>query len=148
MTPDAIPTDSTVFFFHLQRQPLETALPKLLLKTLKRGWRAAVCMPDSGRLARLSEALWAVPHEWILPHGFGEASYPERHPIWLATDLARPNAAEVVFLCHGIWRHEHVFSADVRRLCLMLEPGDLDATQSARALWQGLQESQRILVKI
>jgi DNA polymerase-3 subunit chi len=31
-----------VLFYHLQRRPLESALPQLLEKSLERGWRVIV----------------------------------------------------------------------------------------------------------
>lgn len=143
-----IPEGCTVFFFHLQRQALESALPKLLLKTLKQNWRAALCIPSKTRLEQVSEALWAVPHEWILPHGFGDAPYPDQQPIWLADTVQRPNNAEVVFLCDGSWQQELEIGAGIQRLCLMIEPSDIEATKTARALWQDIPAEQRKLVKI
>ena len=137
----------TVFFFHLQRQALEVALPKLLLKTLRQNWRAALCIPNKKRLEQISDALWAVPHEWILPHGFADAPYPEKQPIWLAETLQRPNNAEVVFLCDGSWQQEIEIDT-IQRLCLMIEPADIEATHHARSLWQTVPEEQRKLVKI
>lgn len=143
-----IPETCTVFFFHLHRQALEAALPKLLLKTLKQNWRAALCIPSTTRLEQVSAALWAVPHEWILPHGFGDTPYPEKHPIWLAETLQRPNNAEVVFLCDGSWQQVAMIDSAVQRLCLMIEPGDVVATQNARALWQVVVPERRKFVKI
>lgn len=144
----SIPETCTVFFFHLQRQALETAMPKLLLKTLHKNWRAMLCIPTAARLEQVSAALWAVPHEWILPHGFGDTPYPEQHPIWLAETLQRPNHAEVIFLCDGSWQMLTEIEAGVQRLCLMIEPGDTEATGHARTLWQEIPAEQRQLVKI
>lgn len=143
-----IPEGCTVFFFHLQQQALESALPKLLLKTLRQNWRAALCIPSKMRLEQVSEALWTVPHEWILPHGFGDAPYPDKQPIWLADTVQRPNNAEVVFLCDGSWQQELKIEEGIQRLCLMIEPSDIEATKNARALWQDIPAEQRKLVKI
>ena len=143
-----IPENCTVFFFHLQRQALESALPQLLLKTLKQNWRAALCIPTATRLEQVSAALWAVPHEWILPHGFGDAPYPEQQPIWIAETLQRPNDAEVVFLCDGSWQQTFEIDPKIQRLCLMIEPNDIEATRHARTLWQSVPAEQRKLVKI
>jgi DNA polymerase-3 subunit chi len=44
-----------VFFYHLERQPLEAVLPKLLSMSLERGWRAVVQAGSEER----SEALAA-----------------------------------------------------------------------------------------
>ena len=37
---------SEILFYHLERQSLEEALPKLLEASLKLGWRAVVQAPD------------------------------------------------------------------------------------------------------
>ena len=45
-----------VYFYHLQRQPLEAVLPTLLEKSLEKGWRAVVRATSDERLAALDGA--------------------------------------------------------------------------------------------
>lgn len=143
-----LPAETEVYFFHLQRRALETVLPKLLLKTLQRQWRACVWLKDDEGLSQISEALWTIPHEWILPHGLADEPYPERHPIWLNRDQASPNNAEVLFLCHGIWQQELHFPVNLVRVCFMIEPTDQAATQKARTIWGQCTPEQRTHIKV
>ena len=52
-----------VFFYHLERQPLDRVLPSLLEKTLERGWKAVVRVGNEQRLEALDLALWTFRDE-------------------------------------------------------------------------------------
>ena len=72
-----------VRFYHLQRSALEQALPKLLEKTLERGWRAVVMAGSEDRVEALNAVLWNYSREGFLPHGSKKDGYPGRQPVWL-----------------------------------------------------------------
>ena len=50
-----------VWFYHLERSPLDQVLPDLLDKTLKRGWRALVRTSEPARIEHLDGWLWSWP---------------------------------------------------------------------------------------
>ena len=94
-----------VRFYHLQRSALEQALPKLLEKTLERGWRAVVMAGSEDRVEALNAVLWNYSREGFLPHGSKKDGYPDRQPVWLTDQDENPNAATVLFLVDGVdWR--------------------------------------------
>ena len=89
-------------FYHLQRSVLELALPKLLEKTLERGWRAVVMAGSEERVEALNTELWNYVAEGFLPHGSKKDGHPERQPVWLTDQDENPNAAAVLFLVDGV----------------------------------------------
>ena len=54
-----------VYFYHLERQPLETVLPQLLEKTLARGWRAVVQIGLAERVEAISTLLWSYRDDFF-----------------------------------------------------------------------------------
>lgn len=79
-----------VWFYHLQRQPLEKVLPTLLEKSLERGWRVVV-QAEAGQLAPLDDMLWSYAPESFLPHGLSGAD----QPILLTSETGNENSANI-----------------------------------------------------
>ncbi|MFL2541307.1 MAG: DNA polymerase III subunit chi [Candidatus Latescibacterota bacterium] len=80
-------------FYHLQRSALELALPKLLEKTLERGWRAVVMAGSEERVEALNTVLWNYVAEGFLPHGSKKDGHPERQPVWLTDQDEKPQCS-------------------------------------------------------
>ena len=58
-----------VSFYHLTARPLESALPRLLERTLESNSRAVVITSSDERVEMLDDLLWTYdPASW-LPHG-------------------------------------------------------------------------------
>lgn len=69
-----------VDFYHLQRWPLEQALPPLLSKVLESGQRAVVLTASRERAEALSAVLWTwKPDSW-LPHGTPSDGFDAEQP--------------------------------------------------------------------
>lgn len=123
-----------VFFYHLQRQPLESVLPSLLAKTLSRGWTAVVESTNPQRLAMLDEHLWIYTDDSFLPHSLDSEPDAAHEPIVLTASSANPNGANVRFLIDGA-----ALPADpeaYERIVLMFDGNDEDALRAARANWK------------
>jgi DNA polymerase III subunit chi len=121
-----------VRFYHLQRTPLEAALPPMLEKTLERGQRAVVMAGSEERVEHLAGHLWTYDERSFLPHGSARDGHAERQPIWLTAQDENPNAAQVLFLTDG--------AASTRvedyTLCVELFDGnDAAAVTAARERW-------------
>jgi DNA polymerase III subunit chi len=121
-----------VRFYHLQRTPLEAALPPMLEKTLERGQRAVVMAGSEERVEHLAGHLWTYNERSFLPHGSTRDGYADRQPIWLTAQDENPNAAQVLFLTDG--------AASTRvedyTLCVELFDGnDAAAVTAARERW-------------
>src|SRR5688572_22657331 len=90
-----------VYFYHLERQPLEAVLPQLLEKTLARGWRAVVQVGVAERVEAISTLLWSYRDDAFLPHGSKADGHAGRQPIWLTDNAERPNEPHVSFFLDG-----------------------------------------------
>jgi len=130
---------SEVFFYHLQRQPLETVLPRLLEKARERGWRALVRVATEERLAALDDHLWTYADESFLAHGSDREADAEEHPILLTTGEVNRNNAAILFLIEGAPLPPDL-SAFVRVMYL-LDGSDEDAVAGGRNAFRALRDA-------
>jgi DNA polymerase III subunit chi len=122
-----------VFFYHLQGQSLEQALPQLLERTLQRGWKAVVRASSAERLKALDDHLWTFRDESFLPHGMQDDAQAGSFPIVLALGDARLNDAEVCFSVDGA---QLPASEGWTRVVLIFDGGDAEALDAARLQWK------------
>ncbi|MBK8176035.1 MAG: DNA polymerase III subunit chi [Rhodospirillales bacterium] len=123
---------SDVAFYHLQRSPLEDALPKLLEKTLAAGKRALVLASSSERIEVLAVHLWTYQPDSWLPHGTAQDGSPEVQPIWLATRDENVNGASYLFLTDGA---DSTTVAAFERCFDLFDGNDPAAVIAARSRW-------------
>ncbi len=129
---------SEVRFYHLTRATLETALPRMLEKTLERGQRAVVRASSQERVEALTAWLWTYRDRSFLPHGSAKDGDGELQPVWLTDQDERPNGAQVLFLTDGAVSGR----LDDYALCAVLFDGnDEAALAAAREQWRGLKDS-------
>jgi DNA polymerase-3 subunit chi len=121
-----------VRFYHLQRMPLERALPMLLERTLDRGWRAVVQADSQQRVEALNGQLWTYGKDSFLPHGTEREGDAELQPVWLTHREENPNGANVLFLVDGA---ESAHLADYELCCDMFDGRDEAAVAQARGRW-------------
>lgn len=137
-----------VWFYHLQRQPLEQVLPNLLERSLARGWRVVVQAVSRRRLAQLDDLLWAYDPESFLPHGARADGAPETQPIYLTIDAENPNAADVRFFVEGAPVAPVLAdpaSAPRQRAMVMLDGEDDAAVIAARVEYKELKAAGHAL---
>jgi DNA polymerase-3 subunit chi len=120
-------------FYHLQRMPLDRALPKLLEKVLERGLRAVVVAGSEERVEALNTALWTYEQESFLPHGSARDGNAEAQPIWLTVEDENPNGATVLVLTDGA---DSAQLDRFERCVLMFDGTDEEALAAARRRWQ------------
>lgn len=127
-------TDMTpVFFYHLERQTLESVLPKLLAASLERGWRVVVQTGSEERAEALASHLWSFEEESFLPHGTKSDGFPDLQPIWLTAVDENPNAANVRFYVDGAAVGD---LAGLTRAVILFDGNDAEALDRARAGWK------------
>jgi DNA polymerase-3 subunit chi len=122
-----------VFFYHLERQPLEAVLPKLLATSLERGWRVVVQAGSGERAEALAAHLWSYDEESFLPHGTKADGFPDLQPIWLTAADENPNDANVRFYVDGA---EVGLIEGLTRAVILFDGNDPDAVDAARAGWK------------
>lgn len=122
-------------FYHLEGQSLHDVLPTLLERTLARGWRAVVQVPDVEARDALDRHLWTYRDDSFLPHGPSGATHAARQPIALTTGEDNPNGANVRFCADGATPPD---AAPYERLVILFSSDDDQALKRARALWPKL----------
>lgn len=122
-----------VMFYHLERQGLDEVLPKLLGKTLERGWRAVVQAGSKPRVDAINAALWTFQDDSFLPHGREEDGFPSEQPIYLTTGDETPNGARIRFVVDGA--QCQAFDA-FDRVVFVFDGADAEAVKRARDDWK------------
>jgi DNA polymerase III subunit chi len=122
-----------VWFFHLDKQPLEHVLPRIVGSSLTRGWRMVIETALPERVAKLSDMLWASEDVAFLPHGFAGEPSPENQPVWLTATAENPNSAQVRVFLDGA---KPADISNLKRGVLMFDGNDGQAIEAARAEWK------------
>ena len=120
-------------FYHLKTTPLERALPRLLERALKDGYRVLVVASSSERVEHLNQVLWTYDDASFLPHGSARDGNAERQPIFLTASEGNPNAATMLMLVDGA-RGSGIES--FQRVCDMFDGNDEAAVEDARQRWR------------
>lgn len=130
---------TAVGFYHMTTSSAESALAKLMAKTLGAEKRALICCAKD-HIKALSSALWAHDQGSWLPHGVeaqddGDA---DLCPIWLAEGVGEnPNGAHFFFFVDSA----PLDKIDQAERAFILFDGRADeAVQAARGHWTSLKD--------
>ncbi len=125
-----------VSFYHLQAQPLEQVLPRLLEKVSERGLKALVRLQTDTLKEQLNTVLWTYTAQSFLPHGDDTDELPEKQPILLTSKSdENANDASVLVLLEDADASD---IADFDRCLYMFNGDDPDSLQAARSRWKTL----------
>jgi DNA polymerase-3 subunit chi len=128
MTKDEM---TETLFYHLERRALEDVLPKLVEKSLERGWRALIRCESAERAEAIDTLLWTYDEESFLPHaahGDGEA---ERQPVLITVEPGNANAAQALFLVGAAAPLDWTGYDDFVRVVLIFDGRDAGAEETA-----------------
>jgi DNA polymerase-3 subunit chi len=131
-----------IFFYHLERSSLETALPELLEKTLEAKKRALVLAQFDAQVEELSDVLWAYKSESWLPHGTSTDGFAAQQPVWLSSLDENANGSSFLFLTNGA-ASDNV--AEYERCFELFDGNNPDAVISARKRWKVYKEAEHKL---
>lgn len=129
---------SEISFYHLQRQSLEHALPKLLQRVAGADMRAVVIADTVERIEALNTLLWTYDPGSFLAHGTSNDGPAERQPIYLTTQDENPNDASVLVLLDG---REVAGLADYERVLDLFDGNDETAVEAARNRWASYKDA-------
>jgi DNA polymerase-3 subunit chi len=129
-----------IWFYHLQRQPLERALPQLIEKSLAKGWRVAVQAMSEERLDALDVWLWTYADASFLAHGRARDGDPELQPIYLTAGTENPNGAALRLFVDGAEIAPALAAANpaYARVLNLFDGNNPEEVERARAQWQEL----------
>lgn len=130
-----------IWFYHLQTQPLERALPGLLEQSLKRGWRVVLQAGSDERLEALDALLWTYSEAGFLAHGRAGDGDAEMQPVYLTAGGENPNGARLrLFVDCADVAAALAQAEDYERVILMFDGNDADQLDAARAQWKKLKD--------
>ena len=126
-----------VLFYHLERMPLEAVLPKLVERSIARGWRAVVQAGSEERVDALDTLLWTYDQDSFIPHGTAKDGHPELQAVFLTTGEMNPNGAAIRFLVDGA---DCADLSGLERAVFMFDGHDPEAVARARVQWKALKD--------
>jgi DNA polymerase III subunit chi len=126
-----------VRFYHLMTRSLEHALPKLLEKSVERGWRVMVLAASDERVEALDQHLWTYDPASFLPHGAARDGFVAEQPVFITCTDETPNGATVLMLTDGM---ESERITDFELVCDLFDGNDDDAVAAARQRWKRCKE--------
>ena len=130
-----------VWFYHLQRQPLEQVLPILAGKAIERGWRVAVQTVDALRLKALDDHLWTFKDESFLPHAPAGDPRAARQPLVLTAEAGNPNNAALRLYVEGAEIDLAPDEPGYERLMLLFDGRNDAELDAARGQWKRLKNA-------
>jgi len=130
-----------IWFYHLQDQRLERALPALIEQSLARGWRVVVQAASEERLDALDEALWTYSDASFLAHGRARDGDAAMQPVYLTTDGDNPNGAKLRLFVDCADVDGTLGAAAYERVILLFDGNDADQLDAARLQWKRLKEA-------
>lgn len=125
------------WFYHLEASTLEGVLPGLLEKTLEKGWRALVKLPQE-KLAEMDAFLWTFRDDAFLPHGRDDEPMETLQPILLSATKDSAEGFDAVFLIDGA---ELSDMAGVSRAMVMINGRSQEDITRERGRWKALKEA-------
>lgn len=126
------------WFYHLEASTLKGVLPNLLIKTLSKGWRALVRLPDGTDLTDWDDYLWTYQDQSFLPHGREDQGRADQQPVLIANSTGSADGFDVVFLIDGA----DVAAVDgVTRVIIMIDGRSQEAIARERGRWKALKDS-------
>lgn len=126
-----------VSFYHLERQGVEAALPRLLEKVLSAGHKVAVFLGEA-RIKELDEALWTYDPASFLPHGAEGGANADLQPIYLTSSHDVPNGADVLVMLDASVPSD---LSPFARCLYMFDAREEGATQQARVDWKTFKDA-------
>lgn len=125
------------WFYHLEASTLEAVLPDLLEKTLAKGWRALVKLPQE-KLAEMDQFLWTFRDEAFLPHGRDDEPKADQQPILLSAALDSVKDFDAAFLIDGA---ELSDVSGLSRVMVMINGRSEADIARERGRWKTLKEA-------
>ncbi|MBL4602695.1 MAG: DNA polymerase III subunit chi [Emcibacteraceae bacterium] len=121
-----------ISFYHLTKQPLNVALPKLLGKVIEAKMKAVIKVPNKAQMDDVDQTLWTFDKASFLAHDTEKSDFKEDQPIYITTSEENPNNAEVLVLTDGV---EPGSLESYKRVLEMFDGNNPTAVEKARERW-------------
>lgn len=123
-------------FYHLQKQSLSEALPKLAERIIQSGKRAFIRVADKKTAKLIDRALWEYSSESFIPHDVGSTKYPESQELIISDGDDNQNGATILIVVNTA-KVENL--SDYERILYMFNGLEDDIVKVARDDWKKFQ---------
>ena len=127
-------------FYHLQKNTLDEALPKLVSKAYETGQSIKIKVGNELRVDFLNTLLWTFDEESFIPHGTKKDGFAEMEPIFLSSDDETPNNAKILFLVDGA-DIDIKTTSNFDRILYVFDSNNEDEVKKARKTWKAFKEA-------
>jgi DNA polymerase-3 subunit chi len=124
------------WFYHLEGSTIEGVLPGLLEKTLAKGWRALVKLPQD-QLQEMDDHLWTFRDDSFLPHGRDDEPMGDWQPVLLSHNTEDAKGFDAVFLLGGASVEK---MESVSRAMVMINGRSETDVSRERSRWKALKD--------
>ncbi len=124
-----------VLFYHMTESKLEDTLPKLVEKSLERGFRVIIETSTEACRDALDALLWTWREDSFLPHACDTSELAASQPVLLTTSTGNINNANIRFFVEGA---EPLGIEAYQRVVLLFDGFDAAQVQTARSHWKRL----------
>ncbi len=127
-----------IWFYHLETTTMEQALPDLLEKVVRRGWRAYVHGHEDDKIAVLNDQLWSYRADSFLAHGREGDDLDAHQPVLLGTSGTMANACQVYLSVSPVDLPDlsGPECSMVQRCLILFDGNDADHLGWARSQWK------------
>ena len=125
---------SEVYFYHVTKQTVASALPQLLSKAKDVGWTVFIRCKDEDSLKFIDDAIWTVQPESFLPHAVLGSQNSEKSDILLGTEEADSSNSDFLLSLNGALISTEEVSK-YRRCALLFDDQNSDEVNIAREQW-------------
>ncbi len=126
-----------IWFYHLERQPVEAVLPRILAGLAARGDRVSFHAGDKKLLEDVSKRLWSIDDTSFVVHGFSGDARAAMMPILLCTDETPENKAPYLFFASGV-APKNIDTAI--RVSIFFDGNNEEAVGTAREQWKSFRD--------
>lgn len=123
-----------VQFYHLTHTLSDRAIAPLAQKALQGNYRLSVKLEGKEAMKKLDDWLWSFDADSFLPHASEGCEWVEQQPIYLTTQLERPNQASIYLITDGSFVAEA--EDGVERVLDLFDGNDETSVQAARDRWR------------
>ncbi|MFC3050978.1 DNA polymerase III subunit chi [Kordiimonas pumila] len=124
-------------FYHLQRQSLTEALPKLVEKIYSTGAKTIIKADTPETVAALDTALWVHDPKSFIPHDTDKSRRPSEQPVFISIHDENPNNATIQLLVNAV---ESDKIPTFEKCLYMFDGRDESIVMKARAAWKAFKE--------
>ena len=125
---------SEIYFYHVTKQTVVSALPRLLAKSIDVGWTVFIRSKNEESLKLIDDAIWTAWPESFIPHAVIGSQNDEKCDILLGTEINDSSSSDFLIALNGALISVEEISS-YKRCALLFDDKNSDEINIAREQW-------------